>query len=160
MSRFSLLFVLLGACAGGEPVKAPEPATTEAAPAPAPAPVDAAALFKAAPSGAKVMFLEPAEGATVKSPFKIKFGVEGATVQPAGTLAEGTGHHHLIVNGSAVEAGKMVPKDETHIHFGKGDTETELSLTPGDYTLTMQFADGNHMSYGETLSATLHLKVE
>ncbi|MBM4291927.1 MAG: DUF4399 domain-containing protein, partial [Deltaproteobacteria bacterium] len=44
-------------------------------------------------------------------------------------------------------------------HFGKGQTETEVTLEPGEHTLTMQLADGAHISYGESLSATLKVVV-
>ena len=63
-------------------------------------------------------------------------------------MLEGTGHHHLIVDGKAVPKGSVVPADATHMHFGKGQTETTLKLPPGKHTLTLQFADGAHQSYG------------
>ncbi len=112
------------------------------------------------PEGAKVMFVEPADGATVKSPVMVKMGVEGMKVQPAGELTEGTGHHHIIVDSEPVPFGTAVPADETHIHFGKGQTETELELEPGEHTLMLQFADGAHRSYGEPLSAKITITVE
>jgi hypothetical protein len=112
------------------------------------------------PEGAKVMFVEPADGATVKSPVMVKMGVEGMTVQPAGELKEGTGHHHIIIDSEPVPFGTAVPADETHIHFGKGQIETELELEPGEHTLQLQFADGAHRSYGEQLSTTITITVE
>lgn len=109
--------------------------------------------------GAKVMFTTPADGAEVTSPVKVAFGLEGAEVKPAGTLVEGTGHHHVIVNGDPAEAGKAVPADDTHIHYGKGQTEAELDLPAGEHTLTLQFADGMHRSYGPEVSQTITVKV-
>ena len=53
-----------------------------------------------------------------------------------------------------------MPTDDTHIHFGKGQTETELKLAPGKHTLTMQFADGAHRSYGPDLSSTISVTVK
>ena len=53
-------------------------------------------------------------------------GVEGMQMRPAGPLVERAGHHHLIVDGKPIEAGKPVPADATHVHFGKGQTETTL----------------------------------
>ena len=47
-------------------------------------------------------------------------------VKPAGEIVPGTGHHHIIVNGDAIAEGGVVPKDTQHIHYGKGETETEL----------------------------------
>lgn len=80
-------------------------------------------------------------------------------VHPAGELIEGTGHHHLIVNGPAIATGQVVPADERHIHYGLGQTETELKLVPGDYQLTLQFADGAHVSYGPKMSQTIRVSV-
>lgn len=107
-----------------------------------------------------VSFAEPADGATVTSPFKVKFSVAGMDIKPAGDMAANTGHHHLIINGAALKAGESVPFDATHLHFGKGQTETEVKLEPGTYTLTMQFANGAHQSYGAPMSKTIKVTVK
>lgn len=109
----------------------------------------------------KIFFKNLKEGQTIKSGYLLKFGVrdQNMKVAAAGAQVEGTGHHHLIINGSHIEKGQVIPKDEKHIHFGKGETETKLELTPGDYTLTLQFADGVHLSYGSPYSATIKIKV-
>lgn len=116
----------------------------------------------AAPSSSRVFFVEPADGATVKSPFKVVFGVEGMGMSPAmENMADKTvGHHHILINGAPMFASLPIPNNETHLHFGKAQTETEVTLKPGDYTLTMQFADGNHRSYGPRLAATIKVTVE
>ncbi len=114
----------------------------------------------AAPADAKVMFVSPKDGATVPQKFKLKFGVKNLKVEKAGVVKPGAGHHHLIVDGTGEPAGEVVPKDATHLHFGDGQTETELSLTPGKHTLTLQFADGAHMSYGPALSQTITVNVK
>lgn len=107
-----------------------------------------------------VSFAEPANGATVSSPFKVRFAVSGMAVMPAGDMAANTGHHHLLINAAPVKAGEVVPTDETHIHFGKGQTETEVKLPPGTYTLSMQFANGAHQSYGPSMSASIKVTVK
>ena len=116
---------------------------------------------KAKPSVKRVFFVSPAPGAKVKSPVKLVFGVEGMGIRKAGEDVndQTTGHHHIIVDGGPVAKGAPVPKDATHIHYGGGQTETELALKPGKHTLTMQLADGAHRSYGKELSATLELEV-
>lgn len=116
--------------------------------------------YLSVPEGAKVFFANLEDGQTVSSPLKIEFGVEGMEVEPAGELNEGKGHHHIIINGSSLERGTVVPADSLNIHYGKGQTETELELPKGTHTLTMQFADGYHQSYGEQLSATISVTVE
>jgi hypothetical protein len=42
------------------------------------------------------------------------------------------------------QAGAEIPFDETHLHFGKGQTEASIPLTPGKHTLTLQFANALH----------------
>lgn len=107
-----------------------------------------------------VYFIAPKDGATVKSPFVVKFGVEGMKVHKADEVVPGTGHHHLIVNAGSITKGQPIPKDEQHLHFGDGATETKLKLRPGEYTLTLQFGDGSHVSYGQEMSATIRIKVK
>jgi hypothetical protein len=107
-----------------------------------------------------VRFLEPADGATVASPFKVRFAVDGMEVKPAGEMAARTGHHHLLINADPVKAGESVPFDDKHMHFGKAQTEAELKLAPGDYVLTMQFANGAHQSYGAPMSNSIKVTVK
>ena len=107
-----------------------------------------------------VSFLEPADGATVTSPFKVRFAVSGMEVRPAGDMASNTGHHHLLINADNVKAGESVPFDDKHLHFGKGQTEAEVKLPPGSYVLTMQFANGAHQSYGVPLAKSIKVTVK
>lgn len=106
-----------------------------------------------------VYFANLKNGDTVKNPVIIQMGVRGMDVEPAGAYHEGKGHHHLIIDGSFVAKGDVVPKDATHIHFGKGQTTDTLTLAPGQHTLTLQFADGMHRSYGEKWSSTIKVTV-
>jgi len=108
----------------------------------------------------RVFFVEPENGAEIQGKVKVVMGVEGMTVKPAGELVEGTGHHHIIINGSGAPEGEVVPADDTHKHYGKGQTETELELEPGEYTLTLQFANGLHQSYGPEFSQTINITVK
>lgn len=119
-----------------------------------------AALSLTAQAAPEVHFVEPTDGATVSSPLRVEMGVSDMTVQPAGQIVEGTGHHHLIIDGEPVAAGTPVPADERHLHFGKGQTETTIELAPGKHTLTLQFADGLHQSYGPAMSKTIEITVE
>ena len=107
-----------------------------------------------------VSLLEPADGATVSSPFKVRFGVAGLTVEPAGDIKPASGHHHLLINLDSLPAGESVPFTDRHLHFGKGQTETEVTLPPGRYKLTAQFANGAHQSYGKALSQTIGISVK
>lgn len=111
------------------------------------------------PKGAKVFFVNLKNGATVQAnkPFKVKFGVKGMKIHPAGELKDGTGHHHLTIDVPAVDQGMPVPADDKHIHYGKGQTEGEITLAAGKHRLTLQFANGAHISYGPVLSATIEV---
>ncbi|MDP6931477.1 MAG: DUF4399 domain-containing protein, partial [Myxococcota bacterium] len=115
--------------------------------------------FSAALEGATVSFVAPQAGSEVTSPVAVQMGIEGMTIQPAGTAEVGSGHHHIIVDGEGVALGQVVPADATHIHYGGGQTETELELEPGEHTLTLQLADGLHRSYGPALSTSITVTV-
>ena len=114
----------------------------------------------AATPTSSVAILEPANGATVASPFTVRFGVTGMTVAPAGDVVANSGHHHLLVNLQAVPAGESVPFTPQHMHFGKAQTETSVTLPPGTYKLTAQFANGAHQSYGPAMSQTITVTVK
>ena len=107
----------------------------------------------------RVFFVEPKDGAEIKGPINIVMGMEGIKIAPAGEVIEGTGHHHILINKDFIAPGQVIPTDDSHRHYGKGQTEAELDLPPGDYKLTLQFADGLHRSYGRDLSATINVKV-
>jgi hypothetical protein len=113
------------------------------------------------PAGAKVYFKNLKNGQTVKSPVKVEMGADGIKVDTAGVIAAGSGHHHLFIDAEdSLPSGTVVPKDEKHLHFGKGQTVAEVPLTPGKHKLTLQFADGIHRSYGGSLSATVNIVVK
>ncbi|MBS1947133.1 MAG: DUF4399 domain-containing protein [Bacteroidetes bacterium] len=113
------------------------------------------------PANAKVFFKGLKNGETVKSPLKVEFGVEGMSLDTAGTVKAGSGHHHLLIDaGDSIPAGEVVAKDSTHLHFGKAEKETKITLTPGAHTLTLQFADGLHRSYGAKMAATVKVNVK
>ncbi len=113
------------------------------------------------PAGAKVFFKNLKNGQTVKSPVKIEFGVSGIALDTAGALKPASGHHHLLIDaGDSIPAGTVIVKDSTHLHFGKAQTSAEVKLTPGEHTLTLQYADGIHRSYGAKLAATVKVKVQ
>jgi Domain of unknown function (DUF4399) len=107
-----------------------------------------------------VSLMEPADGATVTSPFKVKFGVKGMAVAPAGDVVANSGHHHLLINLAPIKAGEAVPFTPQHMHFGKAQTEAEVTLAPGVYKLTAQFANGAHESYGPAMSQTITVTVK
>jgi hypothetical protein len=101
-----------------------------------------------APEGAKVSIISPADGATVDKTFTVKFGVEGIHLAPAGDQTPNTGHHHLLIDvDQPIAAGQVIPADANHVHFGKAQTEAEVTLAPGKHTLQLELADKNHMTF-------------
>ena len=112
------------------------------------------------PAGPSVSLLEPANGATVGTTFKVVFGVAGMKVAPAGEIVANSGHNHLLINKASVPAGESVPFDDQHKHFGGGQTEAMITLPPGNYTLTSQFANGAHQSYGAPMSKSIQITVK
>ena len=127
----------------------------------------AAATLTASPSYAKaknsVSFANVKDGDTVPSKFTYQFAVTGYELSPAKDgLKEGTGHHHLVIDGPGafVDKGTPIPFDDTHKHYGKAQTEGELELTPGKHKLTLQFANANHESYGKEFAKTITVNVQ
>lgn len=114
-----------------------------------------------ASEGAYVYFINLEDGATVTSPVLVQMGVNGMGVAPAGTEREGTGHHHILIDRPALGKGPdghdewlyALPMDENHRHFGGGQTETRLDLTPGTHTLQLIFADMNHTPFGKQMAS-------
>ena len=108
-------------------------------------------------------WIEPKDGATVAREFNVKMGVIGYELAPASEgLQEGTGHHHIVVDqeGGYVEKGVEIPFDATHLHFGKAQKEGAVKLEPGTHTLTLQFADAKHRSFGKKFAKTITVNVE
>jgi hypothetical protein len=95
----------------------------------------------------KVYFIEPADGAVVKSPVKVVFGLSGMGVAPAGVKHDNTGHHHLLVDTGLPNMKTSIQKDEKHLHFGAGQTETTVTLPPGKHTLQLLLGDFAHIPH-------------
>lgn len=101
------------------------------------------------PPGAEVYIISPRNGATVKSPVLVRFGLKPVMgVAPAGVKFDNTGHHHLLIDTDApADKAAPLPATDNIKHFGKGQTETSLTLTPGKHTLQLLFADQNHVPH-------------
>jgi len=118
-----------------------------------------AASVAYAAGGPRVFFKNLKDGENVTSPVKVEMGVEGMSLAKAGSTGAQEGHHHLIVDGTSIAKGEVIPSDATHLHFGQAQSETNVELTPGKHTLTLQFADGLHRSFGPDLSSTVTVNV-
>jgi Domain of unknown function (DUF4399) len=99
------------------------------------------------PAGAEVYIISPKDGAKVKGPVVVLFGLKGMGIAPAGVKFDNTGHHHLLVDMDVpADLAQPMPATDTLLHFGKGQTQTTLTLTPGKHTLQLVFADLNHIA--------------
>ncbi len=114
----------------------------------------AVAQERTAPAAnAEVYFISPHDGATVRGPVTVRFGLKGMGIAPAGVKFDNTGHHHLLVDTdfSDLKLDAPMPATDKILHFGKGQTETTLTLTPGKHTLEIVFADYLHNSFDPPL---------
>lgn len=99
----------------------------------------------------EIYFRAPANGAMVSSPFAVVFGLRHYGVAPAGVNLARTGHFHILVNVEPPAPGEIIPADGRHIHYGAGQIETTLELSPGTYTLRLVLADHEHRVIGPDL---------
>jgi hypothetical protein len=136
----------VAACGGSPESKSDAPAPPAAAPA---------------TGTARVYFMEPANGAMVKSPVHIVFANEQLTISPVppGELKEarpGMVHYHLGVDTDCLPAGQAIPKAQPWVHFGMGNNWIDQQLTPGTHKLAVQAGDDLHMSgLCETITVTV-----
>lgn len=107
-----------------------------------------------------VSFMEPKDGATVSSPFKVRLDVKGLTAAPAGDVKPGTGHHHVLINSDGYAKGEEIPFTRRNLHMNQGQSEVQITLVPGTYKLTAQFADGAHKSLGPEFARTITVTVK
>ena len=109
----------------------------------------------------EVFFRQPTTHAIVSPTFVVKMGAAGVSVDPSGEVIAGSGHMHILVDTDFIPAGEVIPTDELHLHFGDGSLEAELTLTPGEHTLHLQFADGLHTALeGDQYRDTIIVFVE
>ena len=97
--------------------------------------------WAAASTAPEAYIISPKDGDVVSSPVTVVFGLSGYGVAPAGTMKEKTGHHHLIIDAPLPPADEEIPADKNHVHFGKGQTETRITLPSGTHTLQLLLAD-------------------
>lgn len=106
--------------------------------------------------------ISPSDGATVSSPVKIVFGLRAPYgVAPAGVAMDNTGHHHLIIDADLPDLAMPIPKDKNYRHFGGGQTEASIELTPGEHTLQLLLGDFKHVPHDSpVISEQIRITVE
>src|ERR1700730_6036583 len=103
------------------------------------------------PPDAAVYFIGLKDGDTLPPKATIHFGLRGMGVAPAGSDRANSGHHHLIVDAPTPALNSEIPNHFQHLHFGAGQTETEITLTSGEHTLQLVFGDKNHIPHSPPL---------
>lgn len=100
-----------------------------------------------APAGAKLSFIDLQNNARIPGKATIRFAISGMEISPAGTARRNTGHHHLLIDTELPPLGQPIPSDFNHLHFGGGQSEAEILLSPGRHTLQLLFADHDHVPH-------------
>ena len=104
-------------------------------------------------SESKVYFINLEDGDIVENPVFIQFGLSGKGVAPAGVDKENTGHHHLLIDVQAIDFYMPIPSSKNHLHFGGGQTETSIELTPGEHELQLVLGDLYHVPHSPPITS-------
>jgi len=100
----------------------------------------------------EVYIISPTDGSTVAQTFTVKFGVRGMNIAPSGIDAENTGHHHLLIDTSVLpDMTKPLQTTDKIRHFGGGQTETTVTLSPGIHTLQLLLGNYMHVPHDQPL---------
>lgn len=101
-----------------------------------------------APKNAYLYIGWPNDGEIVRNnSFRVWFGLRNMGIAPAGVEKPMTGHHHLIIDAPLPPMDEEIPADRNHLHFGKGQTETRITLPAGTHTLQLLLGDYEHVPH-------------
>ncbi len=119
-------------------------------------------MLSTSAADAEVYIISPVDGQIVPQTFTVKFGLTGMGVAPAGTQKDNTGHHHILIDGETLpDMSKPLPATDHIKHFGGGQTETELTLSPGKHTLQLLLGNYAHIPHDQpVLSQKITITVE
>ncbi len=111
---------------------------------------------------ASAHIIEPQNNQVLSSPVKVVFGLRNMGVAPAGVYYPNTGHHHLLINKKVKNMSVPLPSGEPNVlHFGGGQTEAFIDLSPGKYTLQLLMGDLNHVPHNPPVqSEVISISVE
>ena len=124
--------------------------------------VSADELVSHAPDEAEIYIITPQDGDTVPETFTIRFGLSGMGVAPAGVNKDNTGHHHLLVDlREYPNFDQSLPANDSIRHFGGGQTETQITLPPGEHTLQLLLGNYVHIPHDKpVISSKITVFVE
>ena len=101
------------------------------------------------PPGAEVYFVDVKDGQHIPAKAVIHFSLRNMGVAPAGSDQANSGHHHLLIDSalSGDELKQPIAMDDTHRHFGAGQTEALITLPPGQHKLQLVLGDWSHIPH-------------
>jgi hypothetical protein len=109
---------------------------------------------------ASAFIISPKNNAVLNNPVKIKFGVKGILIAPAGVNKHKAGHYHLLVDVTEpISLDDPIPRNQNHIHFDQGELETTIKLSPGKHSLQLVVADEEHEPFEELISKKITIQV-
>ena len=101
-----------------------------------------------APDDAHAYFIWPADGMVIQGGrLWVRMGLRDMGVAPKGVAMPNVGHHHLLIDTELPPLDEQIPSDRNHLHFGAGETEARIELSPGPHTLQMLLGDQDHMPH-------------
>jgi hypothetical protein len=117
----------------------------------------------AEPEGPRVFFVQPTDGATVKSPVHLEFGAADFTIaavpqEPPAETRPSLGHYHVAIDADCLPAGTMIPRAAPWVHFGDGKNVIDMQMPTGSHRLTLQIGDDLHRTIGN-LCTTITVNV-
>tara|TARA_B100000029_G_scaffold516778_1_gene634069 strand:- start:3004 stop:3417 length:414 start_codon:yes stop_codon:yes gene_type:complete len=101
----------------------------------------------------ELYFVNIQDGQHFNNPIKIIFGLKNYGVAPAGIKVDFAGHHHLLIDKDLEDYAQPIPADNNHIHFGKGQTETTIVLSPGSHTLQLIMGNYVHIPHNPVIQS-------
>src|SRR6516164_8221103 len=104
------------------------------------------------PKDASLYIFSPKDGATIGGPFWCVFGLRGMGITHAGDQFPNSGHHHLLVDvDEPLNPSEPIPQDKKHLHYGAGQTQALIELSPGRHTLQLVLGDAKHFPFNPPL---------
>jgi Domain of unknown function (DUF4399) len=104
------------------------------------------------PKDASLYIISPKDGATISGPFWCLFGLRGMGITHAGDQFPSSGHHHLLIDvDEPLNPGEPIPQDKKHLHYGSGQTQALIQLSPGQHTLQLVLGDAKHFPFNPPL---------
>ena len=92
---------------------------------------------------------------------ELMLSVANLTLQPAGTEAPNSGHHHLFVDRAIVAEGEVIPAEEGIVHLGAAQTSHVFEgLEPGQYQVIAVLGDYLHVRIPGSKTDTVVFTVE